>query len=54
MICYRCGSVLSDDNLCHSCGADVSVYKKVISLSNAYYNMGLAKASVRDLASAAD
>lgn len=54
MICYRCGSVLSDDNLCHSCGADVSVYKKVIGLSNAYYNMGLAKASVRDLASAAD
>lgn len=54
MICYRCGSVLSEDKFCHGCGADVTVYKKVLSLSNTYYNMGLAKANIRDLTSAAD
>lgn len=54
MRCYRCESVLSETNYCNSCGADVAVYKKIIKLSNAYYNMGLEKAHIRDLSGAAD
>lgn len=54
MRCYRCNCDLSDKDFCNSCGADVRVYKKVIRLSNTYYNMGLTKAQVRDLSGAAD
>lgn len=54
MRCYKCNSVLSDNDFCNSCGADVVVYKKIVRLSNAYYNMGLAKARIRDLTGAAD
>lgn len=52
MRCYKCNSVLSDHDYCLKCGADVSVYKVVVKTSNAYYNMGLAKAQVRDLSGA--
>ncbi len=54
MKCYRCNSTLSENNFCNSCGADVAVYKKVVRLSNAYYNMGLAKAQIRDLTGACE
>lgn len=54
MRCYRCNGVLSNNNFCNSCGADVTVYKKVVKLSNAYYNMGLAKAQIRDLTGAVE
>lgn len=54
MYCYKCGSALSDSDFCNGCGADVAVYKKVIRLSNAYYNMGLAKAKIRDLTGACE
>ena len=54
MRCYKCDSVLSDTNYCNGCGADVTIYKKIIRLSNTYYNMGLAKAKIRDLSGAAD
>ncbi len=54
MRCYKCGSILSDNNFCNSCGVDVRVYKKVVKLSNAYYNMGLAKAQIRDLTGACE
>ncbi len=54
MRCYRCGSVLSDTDFCNGCGADVTIYKKIIKLSNTYYNIGLEKAKVRDLSGAAD
>lgn len=54
MRCYRCNSVLSENDFCNSCGADVAVYKKVVKLSNAYYNMGLAKAQIRDLTGACE
>lgn len=54
MRCYRCDGVLSNNNFCNSCGADVTVYKKVVKLSNAYYNMGLAKAQIRDLTGAVE
>lgn len=54
MRCYRCNSVLSDSDICESCGTDVVLYKKIVKKSNAYYNMALAKARVRDLSGAAD
>lgn len=54
MRCYRCNSVLSESDICESCGTDVVVYKKIVRMSNTYYNMGLAKARVRDLSGAAD
>ena len=54
MRCYKCGSVLSNNSFCNSCGADVEMYKKVVRLSNAYYNMGLAKAQIRDLTGACE
>ena len=54
MRCYRCNSVLAKNDFCKSCGADVTVYKKIVKLSNAYYNMGLAKAQVRDLTGAVE
>lgn len=54
MRCYKCNSVLSETDFCNSCGADVTLYKKIVKMSNTYYNMGLAKARVRDLSGAAD
>lgn len=52
MRCYKCNSVLTDNDYCLKCGADVSVYKIVVKASNTYYNLGLAKAQVRDLSGA--
>lgn len=52
MKCLKCGATLSEKDFCTSCGEDVRVYKKIIRLSNAYYNDGLAKAKVRDLSGA--
>lgn len=54
MICYNCGSVLTNSDYCSQCGMDVSVYKRIVRLSNTYYNAGLTKARNRDLAGAAD
>lgn len=54
MRCYKCGSVLSEAGFCTGCGTDVTIYKKIIKMSNTYYNMGLEKAKVRDLSGAAD
>ncbi len=52
MVCYNCGCALSGNDFCTNCGVDVSTYKKVIKLSNNFYNEGLEKASVRDLSGA--
>lgn len=52
MRCYKCNNVLSDNDYCLKCGADVSAYKLVVRASNSYYNIGLAKAKVRDLSGA--
>ena len=52
MFCYNCGCRLSEHDFCTACGADVSLYKKVIHVSNMYYNEGLEKAGVRDLTGA--
>ena len=52
MICYNCGCRLSEKNFSTGCGADVTLYKKIMFASNRFYNEGLDKASVRDLSGA--
>lgn len=52
MFCYNCGCRLSEHDFCTACGADVSLYKKIMHVSNLYYNEGLEKAGVRDLTGA--
>ncbi|MCM1307599.1 MAG: tetratricopeptide repeat protein [Butyrivibrio sp.] len=52
MRCYKCNNVLSDNDYCLKCGADVSAYKLVVRASNSYYNTGLARVKVRDLSGA--
>ncbi len=52
MFCYNCGCHLSEHDFCTACGVDVSLYKKIMSLSNRFYNDGLEKAGVRDLTGA--
>ena len=38
MKCYKCGSELSSLDYCNKCGAEVGAYKKIIVMSNTYYN----------------
>jgi tetratricopeptide (TPR) repeat protein len=53
MICPNCGSNMSEKRKrCERCGVDLTIYKKVIRISNYNYNSGLAKAKVRDLSGA--
>lgn len=52
MICYQCGCNLSEHDFCTNCGADVALYKKIIYISNRFYNDGLERANVRDLTGA--
>ena len=52
MNCYNCGCHLSEQDFCTNCGADVSLYKRILKISNMYYNEGLEKAGVRDLSGA--
>ena len=52
MICYQCGCSLSEHDFCTNCGADVALYKKIIYISNRFYNEGLERANVRDLTGA--
>lgn len=52
MKCYQCGAELTEREYCPNCGAAVKVYKRIISLSNRYYNEGLERAQIRDLSGA--
>lgn len=52
MLCYNCGCRLSEHDFCTACGADVSLYKHIMHVSNMFYNEGLEKAGVRDLSGA--
>ena len=54
LFCYNCGVALSEKSYCTSCGASVGKYKKIIYMSNKYYNRGLEKAQIRDLTGAAE
>ncbi len=53
MKCNRCGAELGKEDFCPSCRANVKTYKRLVSLSNKYYNEGLERAGVRDLTGAA-
>ena len=52
MFCYHCGCNLSEHDFCTACGVDVALYKKIMCVSNMYYNEGLDRANVRDLSGA--
>lgn len=53
MRCPRCDAKVKDTaTLCNFCGQDLSVIHYVQRVSNAYYNIGLEKAQVRDLSGA--
>ncbi len=52
MFCYNCGCHLSEHDYCTSCGVDVALYKRIMVLSNLFYNEGLARAGLRDLTGA--
>lgn len=52
MICYRCGTEAKSAVRCPACGADLSIFRTVKSLSNVYYNLGLEQAEVRNLSGA--
>lgn len=52
MLCIKCGATLNDLEYCSNCGTDIKIYKKLVRMSNTYYNMGLEKAKVRNLTGA--
>ncbi|WP_029232383.1 tetratricopeptide repeat protein [Butyrivibrio sp. VCB2006] len=52
MKCNRCGAELDKSDVCPGCGTNVRIYKKIVSLSNKFYNEGLEKAAVRDMTGA--
>ncbi|WP_343210569.1 tetratricopeptide repeat protein [Anaerolentibacter hominis] len=53
MNCPRCSSPLAaGQNRCVHCGMDVSIYRRIINNSIAFYNDGVARARVRDLSGA--
>jgi Tfp pilus assembly protein PilF len=52
MKCLNCNAPLGAINFCSSCGADMSILKRVERISNLNYNEGLDKATVRDLSGA--
>lgn len=52
MKCNKCGAALTESSFCNNCGANVQIYKRLISTSNAFYNRGLERAKVRDLSGA--
>ena len=53
MNCPKCGHEISRRRKrCEVCGQDISVYERLVCISNAYYNKGLERARVRDLSGA--
>ncbi len=52
MICYRCNHDAGREDICPVCGTNLSIFNKIIRLSNTYYNDGLQKAEVRNLSGA--
>ncbi len=53
MNCPRCNvQIPFKKTRCDHCGQDLVTYRKIVSVSNMYYNDGLARAKVRDLSGA--
>jgi len=49
MKCIYCNTPLGASDYCTGCGADVSILKRIVRISNLLYNEGLEKARVRDM-----
>lgn len=54
MECLNCGAPVLENGHCSSCGMNYKLLKKAYNTSNYYYNLGLDRASVRDLTGAMD
>lgn len=52
MNCFRCGTPLTQMDICTGCKADVRVNKRILRRSNSWYNEGLKCAKVRNLSAA--
>lgn len=52
MICINCGEEAGNKIICPYCGYNLSIYQRVVRISNSYYNDGLQKARVRNLSGA--
>ncbi len=52
MFCYHCGYELGAKNICPNCGTDIRKFRRIVYLSNHYYNVGLERAQVRDISGA--
>ncbi len=49
MRCIYCNTPLSAIDYCTGCGADITIQKRIVRISNLLYNEGLEKALVRDV-----
>lgn len=49
MKCIYCNTPLAAIDYCTGCGADITIQKRIIRISNLLYNEGLEKARVRDM-----
>ena len=52
MKCIYCGAGSQTEEYCRICGADLTIVRRIIRISNLLYNQGLEKAQVRDLSGA--
>ena len=52
MRCIYCNAQVGNEMYCPNCGADLSLPRRIVRISNLLYNRGLEKASVRDLSGA--
>lgn len=49
MRCIYCNTPLAGIDYCTGCGADITILKRIVRISNLLYNEGLEKALVRDM-----
>ena len=54
MECLNCGAPVLENGHCSDCGMNYRLLEKAYNTSNYYYNLGLDRASVRDLTGAID
>ncbi len=54
MVCLNCGAPVLENGHCSTCGMNYELLSKAYNTSNFYYNLGLDRASVRDLTGAID
>lgn len=54
MECLNCGAPVLENGHCRDCGMNYELLAKAYNTSNFYYNLGLDRASVRDLTGAID